>query len=47
MNQDMYQDTRYGVNLGDTKRYGMYWAARQGFDQIVEFHLDAASPVVM
>lgn len=44
MNQDMYQDTRYGVNLGDTKRYGMYWAARQGFDQIVEFHLDAASP---
>ncbi|REI17839.1 hypothetical protein DOS74_02990 [Staphylococcus felis] len=41
-NQDMYQDTAYGFNLGNTKDYGLYWVKQQGYDIVVEFHLDAA-----
>lgn len=44
MNQDLYQDTAYGYNIGDTSKYGMYWVKKQKYDAIVEFHLDAASP---
>jgi len=44
MNQDLYQDTAYGYNIGDTSKYGMYWVAKQKYDAIIEFHLDAASP---
>ncbi|MDK1672927.1 N-acetylmuramoyl-L-alanine amidase [Staphylococcus saprophyticus] len=44
MNQDMYQDTLWGVRLGDTSRFGMYWASKQKYDAVIEFHLDAASP---
>ncbi|PTG33702.1 CHAP domain-containing protein [Staphylococcus chromogenes] len=40
--QDMYQDTAYGQNLGNTKDYGLYWVRNQGYDIVVEFHLDAA-----
>lgn len=41
-NQDMYQDTAYGISVGDTKKYGLYWVKSQGYDTVVEFHLDAA-----
>lgn len=41
-NQDMFQDTAYGQNLGNTKDYGLYWVKNQGYDIVVEFHLDAA-----
>lgn len=41
--QDMYQDTRYGLNRGDTKNYGIFWAKSQGYDVVVEFHLDAST----
>lgn len=44
MNQDLYQDTAYGYNIGNTSKYGMYWVAKQKYDAIIEFHLDAASP---
>lgn len=44
MGQDLYQDTAYGYNIGDTSKYGMYWVAKQNYDAIIEFHLDAASP---
>lgn len=44
MNQDLYQDTAYGYNYGDTSKYGMYWVSKQKYDTIIEFHLDAASP---
>lgn len=44
MNQDLFQDTRYGEMVGNYSLYGMYWVARQKFDTVVEFHLDAASP---
>lgn len=44
MGQDLYQDTAYGYNVGDTSKYGMYWVKKQKYDAIVEFHLDAASP---
>ena len=44
MGQDLYQDTAYGYNIGDTSKYGMYWVAKQKYDAIIEFHLDAASP---
>lgn len=42
--QDMFQDTAYGINVGNRRDYGMYWVQNQGYDIIVEFHLDAASP---
>ncbi|HDV6035376.1 N-acetylmuramoyl-L-alanine amidase [Staphylococcus pseudintermedius] len=42
MNQDLFQDTRYGEMVGNYSDYGMYWVARQGFDSVTEFHLDAA-----
>lgn len=44
MNQDLYQDTAYGYNYGDTSKYGMYWVSKHKYDTIIEFHLDAASP---
>ncbi|WP_239740253.1 N-acetylmuramoyl-L-alanine amidase [Mammaliicoccus sp. P-M59] len=44
MGQDLYQDTAYGYNTGDTTKYGLYWVKRQKYDAIIEFHLDAASP---
>ncbi|GAB1611463.1 hypothetical protein HB162lentus_01070 [Mammaliicoccus lentus] len=44
MGQDLYQDTAYGYNTGNTTKYGMYWIAKQKYDAIIEFHLDAASP---
>lgn len=44
MGQDLYQDTAYGYNTGNTTKYGMYWVAKQKYDAIIEFHLDAASP---
>ncbi|NBL48040.1 amidase, partial [Streptococcus equi] len=40
--QDMYQDTAYGVRVGNKRDYGMYWVNKQNYDLIVEFHLDAA-----
>lgn len=40
--QDMFQDTAYGQNLGNTKDYGLYWVKNQGYEIVVEFHLDAA-----
>lgn len=44
MNQDLFQDTRYGVAVKDNKNYGLYWVKKQKYDVIIEFHLDAASP---
>ncbi|MCE4957245.1 N-acetylmuramoyl-L-alanine amidase [Macrococcoides caseolyticum] len=43
MNQDLFQDTAYGQYVGNYKDYGMYWVARQKYDIVVEFHLDAAT----
>lgn len=40
--QDMYQDTAYGDNIGNRKDYGLYWVKSQGYEIVVEFHLDAA-----
>lgn len=41
--QDMYQDTAYGYNRGDTKKYGLYWVKNTlKPDAVIEFHLDAA-----
>ncbi|PTI24033.1 amidase [Staphylococcus pasteuri] len=45
MNQDLYQDTRYGQQVGNYSDYGLYWVKKNVKpDIIVEFHLDAASP---
>lgn len=43
-NRDMYQDTALGINVGNKKDYGLYWVKNQGYEIVVEFHLDAASP---
>lgn len=41
--QDMYQDTAYGYNRGDTKNYGLYWVKNKlKPDAVIEFHLDSA-----
>ncbi|WP_204981977.1 N-acetylmuramoyl-L-alanine amidase [Mammaliicoccus sciuri] len=41
--QDMYQDTAYGYNRGDTKNYGLYWVKdKLKPDAVIEFHLDSA-----
>lgn len=40
--QDMYQDTAYGVRVGNKKDYGMYWVNSQKYDVVAEFHLDSA-----
>ncbi|WP_239733147.1 N-acetylmuramoyl-L-alanine amidase [Mammaliicoccus sp. J-M41] len=41
--QDMYQDTAYGYNRGDTKKYGLYWVKNKlKPNAVIEFHLDAA-----
>ncbi len=41
--QDMYQDTAYGYNRGDTENYGLYWVENKlKPDAVIEFHLDAA-----
>lgn len=41
--QDMYQDTAYGYNRGDTKNYGLYWVKKKlKPDAVIEFHLDSA-----
>lgn len=42
--QDMYQDTSYGVRMGNKKDYGLYWVKSKKYDTVVEFHLDSASP---
>ena len=43
--QDMYQDTAYGYNRGDKKKYGLYWVKNKlKPDGVIEFHLDSASP---
>ncbi len=44
MSQDLFQDSAYGQRTGNHRDYGMYWVARQGYDAVVEFHLDAAGP---
>lgn len=42
--QDMYQDTAYGYNRGDTKNYGLYWVKNKlKPDAVIEFHLDWSS----
>ena len=33
-----------GVTFDGTGQHGLYWAKAQGFDEVIEFHLDAASP---
>ncbi len=39
--QDMYQDTAYGYNRGDTKNYGLYWVKNKlKPNAVIEFHLD-------
>lgn len=43
-NQNMFADTAYGQNVGNRKDYGLYWVKNQGYEIVVEFHLDAASP---
>ncbi|SUQ38543.1 putative amidase, phage associated [Staphylococcus gallinarum] len=44
MNQDLYQDTRYGQQVRNYADYGLYWVKKNVKpDVIVEFHLDAAS----
>nr|WP_244972249.1 N-acetylmuramoyl-L-alanine amidase [Mammaliicoccus lentus] len=41
----MYQDTAYGYNRGDKKKYGLYWVKNKlKPDGVIEFHLDSASP---
>lgn len=43
--QDMYQDTAYGYNRGDKKKYGLYWVKNKlKPDGVIEFHLDSAGP---
>ncbi|ABI15707.1 MULTISPECIES: N-acetylmuramoyl-L-alanine amidase [Bacillota] len=42
--QDMYQDTAYGVRVGNHRDYGLYWVKSQGYDTVIEFHLDSAGP---
>ncbi|GAB1611769.1 hypothetical protein HB162lentus_04130 [Mammaliicoccus lentus] len=43
--QDMYQDTAYGYNRGDKKKYGLYWVKNKlKPDGVIEFHLDSATP---
>lgn len=41
-NQNLFADTNYGNQRGDTKNYGLYWVKQQKFDIVVELHLDAA-----
>lgn len=41
--QDMYQDTAYGENRSDRDKYGIFWVKKQGYDVVVEFHLDASA----
>lgn len=41
--QDMYQDTAYGQQVGNKTDYGLYWVKSQGYEIVVEFHLDSAS----
>ena len=41
-NQNLFADTNYGNQRGDTKNYGLYWVKQQKFDVVVELHLDAA-----
>ncbi|MGX1434839.1 N-acetylmuramoyl-L-alanine amidase [Mammaliicoccus sciuri] len=41
--QDMYQDTAYGDQVGNKKDYGLYWVKSQGYEIVVEFHLDSAA----
>ncbi len=35
--QDMYQDTAYGVNVGNNKDYGLYWVKSRGITCIKSF----------
>ncbi|GGA99536.1 N-acetylmuramoyl-L-alanine amidase [Macrococcus hajekii] len=41
--QDMYQDTAYGENRPDRDKYGIFWVKKQGYDAVIEFHLDASA----
>lgn len=41
--QDMYQDTAYGQRINNKTDYGLYWVKSQGYEIVVEFHLDSAS----
>ncbi|MCY1029132.1 N-acetylmuramoyl-L-alanine amidase [Mammaliicoccus sciuri] len=41
--QDMYQDTAYGEQVGNKTDYGLYWVKSQGYEIVVEFHLDSAA----
>ncbi|WP_414043095.1 N-acetylmuramoyl-L-alanine amidase [Macrococcus sp. EM39E] len=45
MNQDLFQDTKYGIYVDSNNyhKYGMYWVAKQKYDVIIEFHLDAST----
>lgn len=40
--QDMYQDTKYGQQVGNYQDYGLYWVKKQKYDIVIEFHLDSA-----
>lgn len=40
--QNLFADTQYGNQRGDTKNYGLYWVKKQKYDVVVELHLDAA-----
>lgn len=42
MSQDMFQDTRVGTKSINRNEYGLYWVKRQGYDMVIEFHLDSA-----
>lgn len=42
-NQDMYQDTAFGEFRPDRNKYGIFWVKKQGYDVVVEFHLDASA----
>lgn len=41
--QDMYQDTAYGEQVGNKTDYGLYWVKSQGYEIVVEFHLDSGA----
>ncbi|MEN3967028.1 LysM peptidoglycan-binding domain-containing protein [Mammaliicoccus sciuri] len=41
--QDMYQDTAYGEQVENKTDYGLYWVKSQGYEIVVEFHLDSAA----
>ena len=40
--QNLFADTQYGHQIGDTKHYGLYWVKQHKYDVVVELHLDAS-----